>query len=309
MEPYNQNNVQYQSGGYAPYQGPPGEPMISPQPQPQPQPQLQPQPQAPSGYPEQPAYQNKAGYGYPEQPSYESQEQPNYKVEGDIDPANIEYMVRRGFIMKTYGILFSQLALSTGFIALTFIPAIKDLLLFNIHTNPLILVFLLVFCIVTIVVFIVFGCCRETARTVPINYILLFSFTLCMSFYLSLLCSLYETETVVSALILTCAATAGLTFYASTTKTDFTYCGGFLFALCFILFISFALFFWCGYYVFYCALGVMLYSLYIIYDTQLILGKFGREYSIDDYCFSSLNLYIDIIYLFIKILSILGNKK
>ena len=301
MEPYNQNNVQYQSGGYANYQGSPGEPMVSPQPQPQ--------PQAGYGYPAQPAYQNQAGYGYPEQPTYQNQQQPNYKAEAEIDTANIDYMMRRGFIMKTYGILFSQLALSTAFIALTFIPAIKHLLLFNIQTNPLIGVFLLVFLIVTIVVFIVFGCCRKTARTVPINYILLFSFTLCMSFYLSLLCSLFETETVISALILTCAATAGLTFYAFNTKTDFTYCGGFLFAFCFILVFSAALFFWCGYYVFYCALGVMLYSLYIIYDTQLILGKFGREYNIDDYCFAALNLYIDIIYLFIRILAILGNKK
>ena len=35
------------------------------------------------------------------------------------------------------------------------------------------------------------------------------------------------------------------------------------------------------------------YSLYIIYDTQLIMGNVGIEYSIDDYCFAALNLYID----------------
>ena len=288
MDPNNQNDVQYNSG-YASYQGPPGEPMVSPQPQPQPQPQ--------------------AGYGYPEQP-YQVQDQPNYKVDDAIESENINYMMRRGFIIKTYGILFSQLGLTTAFIALTFIPAIKNLLLFNLETNPLIGVFLLVFFILTIVVFIIFGCCKNVARSVPTNYILLFSFTLCMSFYLSLICSLYETETVISALILTCAATIGLTIYACNTKTDFTYCGGFLFAFCCVLLFSIFLFIIFGYYynVFYCAFGVLLYSLYIIYDTQLILGKFGHEYKIDDYCFAALNLYIDIIYLFIRILAILGSK-
>ena len=53
----------------------------------------------------------------------------------------------------------------------------------------------------------------------------------------------------------------------------------------------------------------MCYSLYLIYDTQLILGKFGSEYNIDDYCFAALNLYIDIIYLFIKILYLIGNSR
>ena len=297
MDSYNQNDVQYQSGGYGNYQGPPGEPMVSPQPQPQFQPQ--PQPQDAYGY----------SYGSPEQPAYQDQQQLNNKVVEEATDESISYIIRRGFIVKTYGILLTQLAISTAFIALTFIPAIKRLLLLNIETNPLIGVFLIVFFIVTIVVFIVFGCCKETARRVPTNYILLFGFTLCMSFYLSLLCSFFETETVVSALLLTCAATVGLTIYASRTTTDFTYCGGFLFAFCFILIVSAPLYFWCGYYVFYCAIGVLLYSLYIIYDTQLILGKFGREYNVDDYCFAALNLYIDIIYLFIKILSILGNKK
>ena len=283
MEPYSQQ-PQYQTGEYANYPPTQGEPMISPQPQYPPQPQYQPQPQP--------------GYGVPEQP-----------IKDEIQQvAEINYIMRRGFIVKTYGILLSQLALSTAFIALTFIPAIKREILRN-FSNPLILVFLIVFVIVTIVVFIVFGCCRDTARKVPTNYILLFSFTLCMSFYLSLLCSAFETKTVISALFLTCAATIGLTVYASRTTTDFTYCGGFLFAFCFILVISFALFFWIDYYAFYCGLGVMLYSLYIIYDTQLILGKFGAEYNIDDYCFAALNLYIDIIYLFIRILIILGNMK
>ena len=287
MNPNDQNNVQYQTGGYMEYQPPQGEVNMSPNPQ---------------------------GYSYPQQsqPVYQNPpEAQGYKEEVNDNVDNVDYdrIVRKGFITKTYGILLSQLAISTLFISLTFIDSIKQLLIFNMETNPLLLVFLIVFVIVTIVVFIVFGCCRDTARKVPINYILLFSYTLCMSFYLSLLCSFYETDVVVTALILTCGATIGLTIYAATTKTDFTYCGAFLFAFVLILIISIPLFFWTGFYVFYCALGILIYSLYIIYDTQLILGEFGNKYDVDDYCFAALNLYIDIIYLFIRILAILGASK
>lgn len=280
MNPNDQNNVQYQTGGYASYQPPQGDIAISPNPQ---------------VYPEsnQPIYQEP----------YQAPEEGKEPINEDI---NYDYIIRRGFIQKTYGILLSQLALSTLFISLTFFESVKKFLQFNIEENPLILLFLIVFIIVTIVVFVVFGCCRETARRVPINYILLFSYTLCMSFYLSLICSYFETEIVISALILTCGATIGLTIYASTTKTDFTYCGAFLFAFVIIIILTIPLFIWTGYYIFCCTIGILIYSLYIIYDTQLILGEFGNKYNVDDYCFAALNLYIDIIYLFIKILSILG---
>ena len=44
----------------------------------------------------------------------------------------------------------------------------------------------------------------------------------------------------------------------------------------------------------------------LIYDTQLVIGKFGREYEIDDYIFAALAIYIDIINLFSFILRLLG---
>ena len=289
------NDYQYNTGQYANYQPPSGQPQMSPN------------PEAQYGYGAYP--QNSQPQTGGEQPYFAGEvPQDGYKSEAfDIDYTSL--IIRKGFIKKTYGILFSQLAISLLFISLTFIPSVKEIILFDMSNNPLILVFLLVFIIVTIVVFSVFVCCPQVARTVPYNYLLLFSFTLCMSFYLCLLCAQYDTEIVFTALALTCAATIGLTIYAATTKTDYTSCGGFLFAFCLIMIFSVGLFFWVGYYVFYCALGVLLYSLYLVYDTQLILGKFGNEYKIDDYCFAALNLYIDIIYLFIKILSILGSKK
>ena len=56
-------------------------------------------------------------------------------------------------------------------------------------------------------------------------------------------------------------------------------------------------------------LGILVYSLYIVIDTQLIIGQLGLRYNIDDYCLAALNLYIDIIYLFLKILQLIGGGK
>ena len=127
-----------------------------------------------------------------------------------------------------------------------------------------------------------------------------------MSFYCLVFCSFFDPKDVIVAAILTIAVTAGLTVYAIRTKTDFTYLGGLLFAFSFLLVFTVAFYFWIHVTVFWIMLGILIYSLYIIFDTQLIMGQLGLEYNIDDYCLAALNLYIDIIYLFIRILQLIG---
>lgn len=48
--------------------------------------------------------------------------------------------------------------------------------------------------------------------------------------------------------------------------------------------------------------GAFLMGLYIIYDTQLILGRGSVSLTVDDYIFAAMNLYIDVVQLFIYIL-------
>ena len=44
---------------------------------------------------------------------------------------------------------------------------------------------------------------------------------------------------------------------------------------------------------------VILYGVYLIYDTQLIIGGFKHSLDMDDYIMGALMLYVDIIGLFI----------
>ena len=92
--------------------------------------------------------------------------------------------------------------------------------------------------------------------------------------------------------------------YAIRTKTDFNYFGALLFSFSFLFVFTVAFYFWIHVTIIWIMLGILIYSLYIIFDTQLIMGQVGLEYNIDDYCLAALNLYIDIIYLFIRILQL-----
>lgn len=52
-------------------------------------------------------------------------------------------------------------------------------------------------------------------------------------------------------------------------------------------------------------LGAFIFSLYIIYDTQMIM----KHLSADEYIVAVINLYVDIINLFVRILRLLDQLK
>ena len=58
----------------------------------------------------------------------------------------------------------------------------------------------------------------------------------------------------------------------------------------------------------YAGLGAFVFSAFIVYDTQLICGGKHRTYqfSVDDYVLAALSLYIDVVQLFLFLLSLLG---
>ena len=51
--------------------------------------------------------------------------------------------------------------------------------------------------------------------------------------------------------------------------------------------------------------GAAIFSMYIIYDLQLIMGDKSLSISPEEYIFASLNLYVDIMRIFLELLKIL----
>ena len=57
--------------------------------------------------------------------------------------------------------------------------------------------------------------------------------------------------------------------------------------------------------------GCLLFSCYIVYDTQLIVGGQHKkhQFGVDDYVFAALNIYLDIINLFVYLLRLLNSRR
>ena len=88
--------------------------------------------------------------------------------------------------------------------------------------------------------------------------------------------------------------------------------GGFLLSFSLILFFLgiIGIFFRSYFYqMFLDSLGVLLMSLYLIYDTQLVIGQKKNFIEMDLYILGAMMIYLDIISLFLKILRLLGKKK
>lgn len=210
---------------------------------------------------------------------------------------------RKHFIAKVYGILACQLAFTT---------VVLGVVLGNEETREEIqdLFWVFIACwIGTIMLMLAISCTKTASRKFPINYICLFLFTLLETFILAYFCAFYNPVAVFTAGLLTFVVTLALSIYAVKTKTDFTTKIG-IFVVAFVSLFMFGIlmiFFWSVWlYVLYGWIAVILFSIFIIYDTQIIAGGRYGELTYDDYVIGSLLLYIDIIGLFMYLLSLLG---
>eukprot|EP00928_Gymnodinium_smaydae_P082779 TRINITY_DN66075_c0_g1_i1.p1 TRINITY_DN66075_c0_g1~~TRINITY_DN66075_c0_g1_i1.p1 ORF type:complete len:263 (-),score=34.21 TRINITY_DN66075_c0_g1_i1:218-952(-) len=231
-------------------------------------------------------------------------------VIGSIKDAVLE--VRLGFVRKVYGILSAQLLLSVAVAAPLATTAPSWL------ARHSWLLYLSV--AMTIGTLCAMTCCQEVARQYPTNYLFLFLFTFFEGVMIGFASASYTWQSVVLAAGITCVVFLVMSFYAWNTRTDYTGCGPYLFgALAVLSIFGFLL---CGLslfgvriswtVMFFNICGVFLFTFYIIYDTQLIIGEWGghkSEFGVDDYAFASLTLYLDIINLFLHLLSLLGNQR
>merc|ERR1711953_1401315 len=130
----------------------------------------------------------------------------------------------------------------------------------------------------------------------------------------------YTLSSVLMAFGITTIVVLSLSIFACQTKIDFTGCGPYLFvALMCLMAFGFMLWMFSLFTSFnleigrtiYALIGSLIFSMYIVYDTQLIVGGKHRrhQFSTDDYCMAAINLYIDIIQLFLYILQLFGDRR
>ncbi|NWZ63143.1 LFG4 protein, partial [Acrocephalus arundinaceus] len=234
------------------------------------------------------------------------QRYPRSSIEDDFNygsnVASASVHIRMAFLRKVYSILSVQVLLTTVtsaiFLYSTGVQAF-------VHERPALL---LISGFGSLAVIVALTLYRHQH---PVNLYLLFGFcSLTDRLLFLLIVSFYDVSVVLQAFILTTAVFLGLTAYTLQSKRDFSKFGAGLFACLWILIFSgfLRLFFYSETIeLVFAAAGALLFCGFIIYDTHLLMHKLSPE----EYILASINLYLDIINLFLHLLRFLEafNKK
>jgi FtsH-binding integral membrane protein len=221
----------------------------------------------------------------------------DFKFGGNMAEATID--VRHQFIRKVYAILSVQLLVTAAVSALSFMSTgYKSF----IQSHPGLM-------LASLVVSLVFlGLTWWKRRSYPSNLLFLGGFTLCEAYTVSVIVSLYDSRTVLLASILTGGIFVFLTLFACQTKYDFTSWMPFLFGSLWglVMFGFVAMFFPYSSTteLVYGGLGALVFSGYILVDTQLVL----RKHHVEEEIAAAISLYLDLINLFLAILRILNSQ-
>lgn len=210
-----------------------------------------------------------------------------------------------GFIRKVYLLLTTQLAVTFAFVIFTLnSPVLTSFMI----QNTYIVVIAIILSLITLYALV---CFVDFQRKVPYNFLTMAVFTTCEAYIVSYFCLSFTPGTVYMTGGMTIALCFGLTAYAFTTKSDFTLWGGFLFiaGLIFVMAGIILIFFHTPLLeVIFNCIGLLLFGFYLIYDTQLLMGNKAISYSIDDYILATMNLYLDVINIFLDMLQLFGKR-
>ncbi|NWS19519.1 LFG4 protein, partial [Pachyramphus minor] len=209
--------------------------------------------------------------------------------------------IRMAFLRKVYSILSIQVLLTTVTSAIFLYSAGVQAF---VHERPALL---LISGFGSLAVIVALTLYRHQH---PINLYLLFGFVSIYKFNITFLftVSFYDVSVVLQAFILTTAVFLGLTAYTLQSKRDFSKFGAGYVAILMIFRKFFFLFFYSETIeLVFAAAGALLFCGFIIYDTHLLMHKLSPE----EYILAAINLYLDIINLFLHLLRLLEtfNKK
>uniref|UniRef100_A0A3Q4C165 Protein lifeguard 2 n=1 Tax=Mola mola TaxID=94237 RepID=A0A3Q4C165_MOLML len=206
--------------------------------------------------------------------------------------------VRQTFIRKVYAILMVQLLVTVTIVALfSFCPPV--VICFSPVLQTLSMAFMMGF----------------MSRYVSVSHVMFHpgkaEIVTTLSFS-----SFYNTKSVVLCLGITALVCLSVTIFSFQSRVDVTSCQGVLFSLCMVLLlcaITISIVVPFGYvpwlHAVYAVAGAILFTLFLAFDTQLLLGNKRYTISPEEYVFATLSLYLDIVYLFSFLLQIMGGGR
>ena len=215
--------------------------------------------------------------------------------------------VRKGFISKVYSIVWCQLLVMGLFMGIcNQNHEVQRFIMGPIGSGISVICFWILF----MISFSLF-CCYESVRNYPTNWIYVITFTSLLTYLLGTLGAYLNPEVLLMSGITTMGMVSGITIYSIQTSIDYTIRGNILLILLigllmmgvFAIYIPLIK-------VIYPLMGATLFSFYIVYDTQLIVGGGDRrnQYLVGDFAIASINLYLDIVNLFLFLVDIMNGR-
>lgn len=213
--------------------------------------------------------------------------------------------IRHNFIKKVYSLLLIQLIITVAIIGLF---ALHDGVHAWAKSTPWFHTAAFAF---AFVILIAITCMDKLRRKHPHNLIILFAFTIAESLMLAAITVMFETRTILYAGGMTVVICLALTLFAFQTRYDFTAKSGIMLVILlvatltmiigllfppskiFILVMS--------------SIMAVIMGIFLVIDTQMIVGgTHSIQMSPEEYIFAAINLYLDIINMFLYILMIFG---
>ncbi|KAK7243023.1 hypothetical protein RIF29_37807 [Crotalaria pallida] len=209
--------------------------------------------------------------------------------------------LRWSFIRKVYSIISIQLLLTIAVASV--VVAVHPIARFFVGSTT----GLVLYIVLLIAPFITLCPLYYYHQKHPLNYLLLCIFTVTLAFGIGLTCAFTSGKVILESVILTTVVVLSLTlytFWAARRGHDFSFLGPFLFGalLVLVVFAFIQILFPLG------KLSVMIFGClasiifcgYIVYDTDNLIKRF----SYDEYIWASVSLYLDIINLFLSLLTV-----
>jgi len=224
--------------------------------------------------------------------------------------------IRANFIKKVYMIVLSQLAITTTFVAVfSQSEAVKNFSMERLSEGSTMskgLVMYIAGYVIFFVTYMAIVCCPSVRRKHPLNLVVLGMFTISLSFMVGVISVFHNSNWIWIAMAITAGIVLALTLFAFQTKYDFTGIGFYLWGVlwCVIIFGIMAIYFWQTHrpilHSVYCGLIALVFSMYLVYDTQRLMG--GKKYSLspEEHVYAAVEIYIDVVQIFLAVLGLGG---
>ena len=225
--------------------------------------------------------------------------------ENIISNANLfeSKQVRHNFVKKVYSLLSIQFLITVCIVALFAVhPDIHSWAVKNRW-------FQIASFVVALFVLIAMACMGELRRKHPHNLIVLFIFTIAESLMLAGITVMLNSQVVMIAAGMTAIICVALTLFALQTRYDFTTKSGIMLIILLVAMTTMmiSMFFPRSklFMLIMSSVMTVIMGIFLVIDTQMIIGGTHKiQMSPEEYIFAAINLYLDIVNMFLYILGI-----